>query len=162
MARSDTLPIFLATYKLTVILYRVTQKFTREHKYSLGQDIRHDAMQLLRCITQANHQKNKAPYLDSFLAVLEQVRMEIRLCTDLNAMPMKNVVEITLVMDGIAKQAAAWKKAEVKKCEQNDEQICGNSPNVPKTLAERADAFKKGFSTALIGEAEINPIPELQ
>lgn len=148
MARSDTLPIFLETYKLTVEIYRTTAKFTKEHKYSLGQDMRRDAMDMLRCIVNANHQREKAMYLDTFLAALEQVRMEIRLCADLNAMTMKKMVNLTIIIEGIGKQAGAWKKAEVKKCKQNDEQICKSSANVNKNFVGEADAFKKGFSTS--------------
>ena len=54
MALSEELPIYRDTYKLLLEIYKVTNKFSREYKYSLGQDMKRDALILFRNIYRAN------------------------------------------------------------------------------------------------------------
>lgn len=134
MSRSDTLPIFLETYKLLQEVYRITNLFPREHKFSLGQDMRQDTLALFRCIYQANHKSDKVQHLEEFLAGFELLRLEFRLCADLNILSIKKLAHLSLMMDTIGKQATAWKKhqqtQERKKELKNnhDKEVCQNQP----------------------------------
>lgn len=112
MARSDTLPIFLETYKFVLEVYKCTFKFPREYKFCLGQEMNLDALRLLTWIFQANHHQDKSAYLDEFLAAFEKVRLEIRLCVDLNVLTVRKLAHLSVIMDGIAEQANAWQKYE--------------------------------------------------
>jgi hypothetical protein len=47
MALSHELPIYRDTYKLILGLFELTQHFSKEYKYSLGQDIKRDAICLV-------------------------------------------------------------------------------------------------------------------
>ena len=115
MAKSETLPIFLDTYKVVLDIYRATGKLPREYRYSLGEDMKKDALNLLRLIFIANHQKNKAETLSQFLAALEIVQLQIRLTYDLRAMPIKTMTHINLGLDGVGRQANAWFRNERSK-----------------------------------------------
>ncbi|MBQ8481281.1 MAG: four helix bundle protein [Alphaproteobacteria bacterium] len=112
MSRSDTLPIFLESYKLLVELYKVTTNFPREYKFSLGQDIQKDTMELFRCIYRANSHQDKVPYLEDFAAWFEAVRLEIRLAHDLNIISQRKYAQLSLMMENIGKQSNAWRKHE--------------------------------------------------
>jgi len=48
MALYTTLPVFHDCYNLTPMLFRYTKEFLREYKYTLGQDINHDSIALVR------------------------------------------------------------------------------------------------------------------
>jgi hypothetical protein len=61
-----------------VFLY--TQDFPHEYKYTLGQDMKRDAIQLVRSIYRANKAKDKFGYLETFLDDFELLKFEIRLC----------------------------------------------------------------------------------
>ena len=115
MAKSETLPIFLDTYKVVLDIYRATGKLPREYKYSLGEDMKKDALNLLRLIFIANHQKNKAETLSQFLAALEIVQLQIRLTYDLRAMPIRTMTHINLGLDAVGRQANAWFRSERSK-----------------------------------------------
>jgi len=115
MARSETLPIFLDTYKATLELYRAIGKFPREYKFSLGEEMRRDALSLLRLIFIANHMKNKAETIEQYLATVEMIRMQIRLTYDLRALPMQTMVNLNLLFDTVARQANAWVRHERSK-----------------------------------------------
>ena len=42
MALYYTLPIYKETYRLILLLFKLTKEFSREYKYSLGQDIKRE------------------------------------------------------------------------------------------------------------------------
>ena len=44
MALYYQLPVYKDTYQLIMMVYEVTRQFPREYKYSLGQDMKRDAM----------------------------------------------------------------------------------------------------------------------
>ncbi len=48
------LPVYRDTYKLILEIFEVTKDFPIEYKYTLGQDIKRDALQLVRSIYRAN------------------------------------------------------------------------------------------------------------
>ena len=53
------LPVFKDVYKLTLLIYSLTKDFFKEYKYTLGQNLKKDAMVLMRSIYRANKAQNK-------------------------------------------------------------------------------------------------------
>jgi hypothetical protein len=53
------LPVYRDTYKLTLKVFEAIKDFPKEFKYSLGQDMKRDALQLVRSICRANIPINK-------------------------------------------------------------------------------------------------------
>jgi len=58
MALYYDLPVFKDVYKLTLLLYSLTKDFSKEYKYTLGQDLKRDVMVLMRSIYRANKAQN--------------------------------------------------------------------------------------------------------
>ena len=58
MALYYDLPVFKDVYKLTLLLYSLTKDFSKEYKYTLGQDLKKDVMVLMRSIYRANKAQN--------------------------------------------------------------------------------------------------------
>jgi len=46
--------VYKDTYKLILKIFECTKDFSREYKYTLGQDMKRDALQLIRSIYRAN------------------------------------------------------------------------------------------------------------
>ncbi len=111
MALSHTLPIYKDTYKLILLLFERTSNFGREYKYTLGQDIKRDGINLVRSIYRANRSKAKSEHLEEFLDDFEILKLEIRLCKDLKLISIKQLAEISKMLDIIGKQATAWKNS---------------------------------------------------
>ena len=111
MALYYELPVFKDVYKLTLVLFELTQHFSREYKFTLGQDMKRDCLSLVRSIYRANKSKTKEEYLEAFLDDFEVLKLEIRLCTDLKLMTIKRQAELALLMDGIGKQITGWRNA---------------------------------------------------
>lgn len=63
MALYYSLPVYRDTYALILLLFKLTKEFSREHKYSIGQEIKRDTMQLVRHIYRANQAADKGEHL---------------------------------------------------------------------------------------------------
>lgn len=74
MALYYDLPVFKDVYKLTLLLFTLTQNFAREYKFTLGQDMKRDCLQLVRSIYRANKAKSKEEYLEQFLDDFELLK----------------------------------------------------------------------------------------
>lgn len=62
MALYYDLPVYRDTYRLILKIFECTRDFPKDYKYTLGQDMKRDALQLVRSIYRANkaiHKKEK-------------------------------------------------------------------------------------------------------
>jgi hypothetical protein len=91
-------------YDLTLQIFELTQHFSREYKFTLGQDMKQDAIQLVRCIYRANKAKQKEGYLEEFLDHFEVLKLETRLCKDLHLITIKQQARLALAMETIGRQ----------------------------------------------------------
>lgn len=112
MALYYDLNVFKDVYKLILMVFEVTKDFPREYKYTLGQDMKRDAIQLVRSIYRANKAKDKRDYLETFLDDFEILKLEIRLCTDMKILAIRKQAEISLLMDGIGRQITGWRNSQ--------------------------------------------------
>ena len=90
MALYYELQVFKDVYTLVQKVFIYTQEFPREYKYTLGQDMKRDAIQLVRSIYRANKAQDKVVYLEAFLDDFELLKFEIRLCVDMKILAIKN------------------------------------------------------------------------
>ena len=54
MALYYDLPVYRDTYRRILKIFEYTKDFSREYKYRLGQDMKRDALQLVRSIYRAS------------------------------------------------------------------------------------------------------------
>jgi hypothetical protein len=99
MALYYDLPVFRDVYTLTLQLFEITQHFSREYKFTLGQDMKRDCLILVRSIYRANKNKEKGAYLEQFLDDFEVLKLEIRLCKDLQLITIKQQAQFALLME---------------------------------------------------------------
>ncbi len=109
MVLYNELPVYRDTYSLMVEVYQVTNKFSHEYKYSLGQDMKRDVLSLFRNLYRANRSIVKQEHLDAFLSDFELLKVEMRLCVDLKLLPVKRMARMSMLTDGIGKQVTAWR-----------------------------------------------------
>ena len=83
MALYYDLPVYRDTYQLILKIFECTKDFSKEYKYTLGQDMKRDALQLVRSIYRANKTTNKKEHLETYMDDFELLKLEIRLCVDM-------------------------------------------------------------------------------
>ncbi|MCL2040755.1 MAG: four helix bundle protein [Bacteroidales bacterium] len=111
MALYYDLPVYKDTYLLVRHLFQITQEFPKEYKYSLGQDMKRDALQLVRSIYRANKAEKKREHLEQFLDDFELLKLEIRLCVDLRILSIRKQAELSHLIESIGKQITGWRNA---------------------------------------------------
>jgi hypothetical protein len=112
MGLAHELPIYKDVYKLILIIFERTKNFPKEYKYTLGQDMKRDAICLVRSIYRANRNVDKKQYLEEFLDNFEILKLEFRLCVEFNLLTLSKQVLIIKLLDVIGKQATAWKNSQ--------------------------------------------------
>lgn len=111
MALYYSLPVYRDTYALILLLFKLTKEFNREYKYTIGQQIKHDTMQLVRHIYRANQATDKVAHLSHFVDDFELVKLQVRLCHDLRLINPHQFSEVVLLMDSIGRQISGWNKS---------------------------------------------------
>jgi len=112
MALYYDLPVFKEVYQLILKIFEYTKDFPKEYKYTLGQDMKRDGIQLVRSIYRANKAKEKKEYLEQFLDDFEVLKLEIRLCVDMKILSIKKQAELSEMMESIGKQLTGWRNAQ--------------------------------------------------
>jgi len=107
----DGLPVFADVYSLTKLVFVCTQDFPREHKYTLGQDMKRDCLLLLRTIYRANKSRDRQAVLDEFLDDFELLKLEVRLAADLKLLSLKKQAELARLTDSVGRQITGWRNA---------------------------------------------------
>jgi len=82
MALSYDVNVFKDVYRLILKMVEDTQGFPREEKYTLGQDMKRDAIVLVRSMYWANKARSKTEGLEAFLDDVEILKLEVRLRTN--------------------------------------------------------------------------------
>ncbi len=112
MALYYDLPVFKEVYHLILKIFEYTKDFPKDYKYTLGQDMKRDGIQLVRSIYRANKSKDKREYLEQFLDDFEVFKLEIRLCVDMKILSVKKQAELSGMMESIGKQITGWRNAQ--------------------------------------------------
>lgn len=110
-----SLPVYRDTYSLILLLFKLTREFSREYKYTLGQDLKRDVMLLVRHIYRANQAADKSEHLSRFTDDFEIVKLQVRLCHDLRLISPDRYSEVILLMDSIGRQISGWNKSQTGK-----------------------------------------------
>ena len=109
MARYEHLKIYQVNYQLTCEVFKLTKRFSREHKYTFGERLRNCALDLTMDIYQINNTQNKLIPLNNYLENLARFNTLIRLAKD---MLLISIDQLSVVMEKsieVGKMAEGWK-----------------------------------------------------
>ncbi len=110
MATYDTLPIYKASYELLVEIFQFTQNFSREFKYTLGERLKNETIDMITNIYRANTQQNKFDTLQKARENIELIRLYMRLLKDMKQVGFKKFVDINERIENVSKQLTGWQK----------------------------------------------------
>ncbi len=108
MAQYNHLPIFQKTYLLTVEMYGVASHFPRAYRFTLGEKLKALLSDLLCHIVAANGSEDKLPFLEEAVITLEQLRIHIRLASDLKILGLGTYESMSRTLEEVSKQLAGW------------------------------------------------------
>ncbi|MFA4907161.1 MAG: four helix bundle protein [archaeon] len=111
MAQYDELPVYKASYDLLLEIFRFTKEFNKEFKYTVGESIKKETLELITLIYRANSKTNKQETLQSAREKIEVIRLFIRLMKDLHQISLQKFVQVNKQVENVSKQLTGWQKS---------------------------------------------------
>ncbi|MDP3957166.1 MAG: four helix bundle protein [bacterium] len=113
MATYDNLPVYRASYDLLVDLFRFTKDFSREYKFTLGESIKKETVEMISNIYRANSTfTDRKEKIQAARENVEVIRLFLRLLRDLNQVDLKKFVALNEKIESVSKQLTAWQRPE--------------------------------------------------
>ncbi len=106
------LPVYKASYDLVLEMFRVIKDFNREYKYTLGESVKKEAMEMIINIYRANSSYSKKPYIEKAREKIETIRIFLRLAKDLKQVSLKRFVNVSEKIEDVSKQLSAWQRSQ--------------------------------------------------
>ncbi len=75
---NDNYPIVVKTYQLTLWYIKKIERFPKNHKFTLGEKIQNEMLELLMIYTQTIYSKNKKELLNRANLSIEKLRILIK------------------------------------------------------------------------------------
>jgi hypothetical protein len=72
MGKYDELPVYKASYDLLIAIFRFTREFNREYKYTVGESLKKETLELITLIYRANSKTDKRETLQSARTAYEE------------------------------------------------------------------------------------------
>jgi hypothetical protein len=113
VARYKHLPIYKTTYQLLELVVRKTKDFPRDFKYSLGDKIRTECIELVVFIYKANSSVNRQQFLAQILERIQAIELMLRLSKDLRLINVDSFSETVVLTDSLARQTQGWLKHSI-------------------------------------------------
>ncbi len=105
------LPVYKASYDLFLAIFETTANFSREYKYTIGQDLKKTASDMILNIYRANSARSKGEILQKAKENLEIIRLYFRLLKDLKQIGLEKLIRINELIESVSKQLSGWQKA---------------------------------------------------
>ena len=115
MAQYEHLPIYKQTYDILLRTMTATKDFPREYKYTLGQKIKDELIQIVILIYRANSAKDKGQHIQEILERIQAVQLLMRLSHDMKILPRRHYAALSEMTENLAKQAQGWLKSSGKR-----------------------------------------------
>jgi hypothetical protein len=111
MATYFHLPVYKASYDLVLEMFKVIKDFNREYKYTLGENIKKEAVEMITNIYRANSSFSKEEHLEKAREKIETIRIFFRLARDLRQVGLERFVDTNEKIENISKQITSWKRS---------------------------------------------------
>ncbi len=109
MATYDNLPVYKVSYDLLLELFHVVNNFSRDYRFTIGEQIKKEVLEMIMCVYRAN--KNFAGRKDRISEAREKVetiRVLLRLTQDLKQVNFKKFISLNEKIESVSKQLVLW------------------------------------------------------
>ncbi len=115
MAVYDNLPVYKTSYDLLLQLFNQSKNMERDYRFTIGEGLRNEIVQLIMNIYRANCSQSKKELILKAKENLEITRLLLRLLQDLKQIGLKEFVSANEKIESISKQLNAWLNSQEKK-----------------------------------------------
>ena len=100
-----------ANYQFLLWLSPAIEKFPKTHKFTLGDRIQNQALDILEALIEATYTRERVHHLRRANLGIEKMRFLIRLAADLRVLDRKKYEFAARTLDDIGRSVGAWAKA---------------------------------------------------
>ncbi len=111
MAVYNHLPVYKVSYDLLVELFKCVKEFKRDYKYTIGENIKKETIEMMMCVYRANSSYSKKSLIQEARERTEVIRLLLRICRDLRQIGLEKFVDLNEKIESVSKQLAAWQKS---------------------------------------------------
>ncbi|MDR1716006.1 MAG: four helix bundle protein [Prevotella sp.] len=113
MAIYENLPVYKQAYDLLLEIYGMSKNMSRDYRFTIGEEVKKRVMDLMVCIYHANSSMNedKAAHLKKAREYIVEIKLYIRLLSDLKQISVRKLAVLTEKTESISKQLTAWAKS---------------------------------------------------
>lgn len=108
MAKYLHLPLYQTAYKLMLELLYTTKNYPKEFKYSIGEKIQNNVIEIIIDIYKANSARNKIIHIKDILEKVQVVDLLLRISFDMKILSMEKYSDYIEKTASISKQANGW------------------------------------------------------
>lgn len=112
---SLNLPVYKASYELLIYTFESLRELKREYKFTVGEEIKREMIELLMNIYRANkirdvERERKLKKLSMSIENIEVIRLLYRVLFDIKEIDLNVHVEANLKIEDVRRQLIAWEK----------------------------------------------------
>ena len=107
------LPVYKASYELLLNTFEITGRVKREYKFTIGERLKKELMDMMIGVYMANSTKNKErkrELVEKALERIEIAQISFRLLHDLHEINLKIFVKTSVLVENVRRQLIGWKK----------------------------------------------------
>mgnify|MGYP001054767031 CR=1 FL=1 len=110
MAIYSELPVYKASYDLALEIFHLVKNFSKEYKYTIGENLKNETTDLIILIYRANSKENKGATIAEARERVEVIRLLIRLTKDLHQINTRKFILANKNVEKVSKQLTAWER----------------------------------------------------
>lgn len=111
MALYYELPVYRVSYDLIVEIFAFTKQFGKEYKYTIGERLKNEAIELVIGIYQANMRRDKDTAILSARERVETIRLLVRILKDVQQIGIERLISVNEKIESLSKQLVAWQRS---------------------------------------------------
>lgn len=115
MATYDNLPVYKKTYDLLLQLFRLGQNMERDYRYTIGENLKKEVIELLMNVYRANCRSERTDLIEAAREHTEVLRLLLRLLHDLKQISVKELAQANENIEDISRQLLYWQRSCTKK-----------------------------------------------
>jgi hypothetical protein len=108
MAQYQHLPIYKKTYDILLRTMQATKDFPREYKFTLGQRMKDELIELVVMIYRANSAVDKQRHIQGILERIQSIQLMMRLAHDMRILSRGHYAALAEMTESLGKQAQGW------------------------------------------------------
>jgi hypothetical protein len=115
MAQYSEFPVYKATYDLLLAIFQFTKAFSKEYKYTVGESLKKETVELTTLIYRANSRSDKVETLQAAREHIEVIRLLVRLMKDMRQIGINPFVAVNEQVENVSRQLTGWQKGSRNK-----------------------------------------------